>query len=182
MTHWHHAPDGHTVLLLNPFFFRQFGIELWYEWIEDDWPTSFYFYLILSLFVCHSSITIASARCRSHTSSLRSCFIHWTPFYYLHEASMMEKRAPSFSRCLFLGLLLSSWLCYLHGMHVTKTTAPPLLDVPTYSLATVSVDGRTAMNILTYATPVSATPERIWALSLFKGLCMYLWTHALQCR
>mmetsp|Transcript_28921 Transcript_28921/g.40323 ORF Transcript_28921/g.40323 Transcript_28921/m.40323 type:complete len:248 (-) Transcript_28921:107-850(-) len=49
------------------------------------------------------------------------------------------------------------------------TVTPPLLDVPTYSLATVGNDGKTCMNILTYATPVGIKPERIWAISIYKG-------------
>jgi len=50
-----------------------------------------------------------------------------------------------------------------------STVVQPLLDVPTYSLATSSGSGRTAMNILTYATPVSSKPQRMWCISLFKG-------------
>lgn len=52
------------------------------------------------------------------------------------------------------------------SLHIT--TIPPLLDVPTYSLATLNEDGSTNLNILTYATPVSATPQRVWSLGLFK--------------
>ena len=55
-----------------------------------------------------------------------------------------------------------------------ETTTPPLLDVPTYSLATEAVFGNhftsnTCMNILTYATPVSILPDRIWSIGLYKG-------------
>ena len=46
---------------------------------------------------------------------------------------------------------------------------PPLLDVPVYSLATVSENGETGMNILTYATPVSISPDRLWTIGLYKG-------------
>lgn len=57
------------------------------------------------------------------------------------------------------------------------TTTPPLLNVPTYSLATLGrteedEDGlktTTNMNIVTYATPISITPNRLWAIGLFKG-------------
>jgi flavin reductase (DIM6/NTAB) family NADH-FMN oxidoreductase RutF len=49
------------------------------------------------------------------------------------------------------------------------TSNPPLIDVPTYSLATRGDDGKTGMNILTYATPVSISPDRIWSLGLYKG-------------
>jgi len=48
------------------------------------------------------------------------------------------------------------------------TPDPPLLDSPTYSLATLNEDGTTNMNILTYATPSSIRPDRIWSLSLFR--------------
>ena len=52
------------------------------------------------------------------------------------------------------------------------TTTPPLLDVPTFSLATRSSNSwpsKNNMNILTYATPVSVKPVRMWAIGLFKG-------------
>lgn len=48
------------------------------------------------------------------------------------------------------------------------TTVPPLLDVPTYSLATFNEDGSTNMNIVTYATPVSIRPDRVWSIGIFK--------------
>lgn len=57
----------------------------------------------------------------------------------------------------------------LQKLRATSTWKPPLLDVPVYSLATLNEDGTTNMNILTYATPVSVTPHRVWSLSLFKG-------------
>jgi hypothetical protein len=50
-----------------------------------------------------------------------------------------------------------------------RTTTPPLLDSPTYSLATLNLDGSTNHNILTYATPLSVTPLRVWSIGLFKG-------------
>lgn len=49
-----------------------------------------------------------------------------------------------------------------------STTVAPLLDVPTYSLATLNRDGSTNMNILTYATPVSLHPTRVWSMGLYK--------------
>jgi flavin reductase (DIM6/NTAB) family NADH-FMN oxidoreductase RutF len=52
------------------------------------------------------------------------------------------------------------------SLHIT--TVPPLIDVPTYSLATLNEDGSTNLNILTYATPVSATPQRMWSVGLYK--------------
>ena len=47
------------------------------------------------------------------------------------------------------------------------TDAPPVLNTPVYSLATLNDDGSTNMNILTYATPVGVQP-RLWAVSLFR--------------
>ena len=55
------------------------------------------------------------------------------------------------------------------GLCLQPTSDPPLIDVPTYSLATKDISGKTGMNILTYATPISIRPDRIWSLGLFKG-------------
>mmetsp|Transcript_6895 Transcript_6895/g.13643 ORF Transcript_6895/g.13643 Transcript_6895/m.13643 type:complete len:237 (-) Transcript_6895:50-760(-) len=52
---------------------------------------------------------------------------------------------------------------------VRSTVTPPLLNSPVYSLATRCEDGRTGMNIHTYATPVGATPVRKWAVGLYRG-------------
>jgi len=43
------------------------------------------------------------------------------------------------------------------------------MDVPTFSLATVGEDGTTNMNIVTYASPVSIQPERLWSIGLVKS-------------
>ncbi|KAG7353244.1 flavin reductase like protein [Nitzschia inconspicua] len=56
----------------------------------------------------------------------------------------------------------------LSSSRIEPTSTPPLLDVPVYSLATLNADGSTNMNILTYATPVSIIPTRVWSLGLFK--------------
>ena len=45
--------------------------------------------------------------------------------------------------------------------------APPILTSPVFSLAT-ALDGKTNMNMLTYATPVGIRPHRLWAISLFR--------------
>lgn len=50
---------------------------------------------------------------------------------------------------------------------LVQLEAPPVLNSPVYSLATLCDDGRTDMNILTYATPVGISP-RLWAISLFR--------------
>ena len=46
--------------------------------------------------------------------------------------------------------------------------APPVLNSPVYSLATLNDDGSTNMQILTYATPIGIAPQRMWALSLYR--------------
>ena len=50
---------------------------------------------------------------------------------------------------------------------LTRLEAPPVLNSPVYSLATTTNEGRTNMNILTYATPCGVSP-RLWAVSLFR--------------
>ena len=68
------------------------------------------------------------------------------------------------------------------------TLIPPLLDVPVYSLSTLGESdydsssstssstgtsrnqgAKCTMNILTYASPVSSAPHRMWCISLYKG-------------
>ena len=67
---------------------------------------------------------------------------------------------------------LLGW-CYIalqHGaLSLQITSNPPVIDVPTYSLATKDINGQTGMNILTYASPVSIKPDRIWTIGLYKG-------------
>lgn len=58
-------------------------------------------------------------------------------------------------------------------------SGPPLLNVPVYALATGTVaDGSssavtTNMSIVTYASPVSVHPERLWAIGLYKETFSY---------
>lgn len=55
------------------------------------------------------------------------------------------------------------------------TDIPPLVDVPVWSMATLNNDSdnkskaTTNMNLLTYATPVSIRPNRLYALGLYKA-------------
>jgi hypothetical protein len=69
----------------------------------------------------------------------------------------------------------TSFIIITHAFH--PTTIPPLLDVPVYSLSTLGgsngSDGKSTMNILTYATPVGIQPNRIWCISLYKGTLSY---------
>lgn len=76
---------------------------------------------------------------------------------------MFEKAT---STMIFRFLLISQ--CFQFAVGLQPTTTPPLLDVPTYSLATFNKDGSTNMNILTYATPVSAQPKRVWTLGIYR--------------
>uniref|UniRef100_A0A7S2Y493 Flavin reductase like domain-containing protein n=1 Tax=Entomoneis paludosa TaxID=265537 RepID=A0A7S2Y493_9STRA len=64
----------------------------------------------------------------------------------------------------------------VQGLLLRPTTTPPLLDVPTYSLATCQDNDHnntSNMNILTYATPVSIRPDRLWSLGLFHDTLTY---------
>jgi flavin reductase (DIM6/NTAB) family NADH-FMN oxidoreductase RutF len=70
---------------------------------------------------------------------------------------------------LLLSLIFTVRCDSLQSTTVVQTVTPPLIDVPTYSMATLNEDGSTNMNILTYATPVSTRPDRVWSLGLFKG-------------
>ena len=59
-------------------------------------------------------------------------------------------------------------LLVLLSSHVAASTlvpmeAAPVLTSPVFSLAT-AVDGKTNMNMLTYATPVGIRPQRLWAM------------------
>lgn len=81
------------------------------------------------------------------------------------------------------GVMIAMWQCLFlsvsHAFHATTT--PPLLDVPVFSLSTLGgddTDGSTGtkgdgssstMNVLTYASPVSIKPHRMWSISLYKG-------------
>ena len=80
------------------------------------------------------------------------------------------------------------------SLQISKTTTiPPLLDVPTYSLATINsstekttdsdddandandtgTTGTTNMNVITYATPISISPNRLWSIGLYKQTKTY---------
>lgn len=51
-----------------------------------------------------------------------------------------------------------------------RPAAPPPLNNHVYSLATLNKQGSgtTNMNIVTFATPVSIEPRRLWVVSLYK--------------
>ena len=53
------------------------------------------------------------------------------------------------------------------GLALQPTDAPPVLNSPVYSLATLNADGSTNMQVLTYATPAGVSP-RLWAVSLYR--------------
>jgi flavin reductase (DIM6/NTAB) family NADH-FMN oxidoreductase RutF len=76
-------------------------------------------------------------------------------------------------------LLLWTFLCVLclfvpssHAF-LEISTSPPLLSSPVFSLATTNRNGETNHNILTYATPVSVLPDRVWCLGLYKETLSY---------
>ena len=65
---------------------------------------------------------------------------------------------------------LSLLLCLCASASAYQATSiPPLIDVPTFSLSTSGGDTAPTMNILTYASPVSIKPHRMWSISLYKG-------------
>ena len=71
-------------------------------------------------------------------------------------------RSPAMTRLLLV--LLSS---HVAASTLVPMEAAPVLTSPVFSLAT-AVDGKTNMNMLTYATPVGIRPQRLWAISLFR--------------
>ena len=70
-------------------------------------------------------------------------------------------------------ILISTLLSCLSAHAFHSTEVPPLVDVPVWSMATLNEDGSTNFNILTYATPVSIRPNRLWTLGLFKQTKSY---------
>ena len=78
----------------------------------------------------------------------------------------------------YIVIIAILFLCQHDANAFHTTSTPPLLDVSVYSLSTLGSsdndDGATTtnkstMNILTYATPVSIKPYRMWSISLYKG-------------
>jgi flavin reductase (DIM6/NTAB) family NADH-FMN oxidoreductase RutF len=93
---------------------------------------------------------------------------------------------------LMMAIVTASLLCGRSGAEALSagstastttviTDVPPLVDVPVWSMATLNNDGgsgesdgdenpkaTTNMNLLTYATPVSIRPSRLYALGLYK--------------
>lgn len=76
-------------------------------------------------------------------------------------------KMKSLSIYSIVSVLLSLYFKTSQSLQITSV--PPLIDVPTYSLATLDDQGKTCMNILTYATPVSVRPDRVWSIGIFKG-------------
>jgi len=55
-------------------------------------------------------------------------------------------------------------------LQVVALEAPPPLDVPVWSLATLDPDtGESCHNVVTYACPVGIRPDRLWVISLFRS-------------
>jgi flavin reductase (DIM6/NTAB) family NADH-FMN oxidoreductase RutF len=81
---------------------------------------------------------------------------------YLHSYNNMS---ILHALCSLLLLLL-----FAQANSLKPTSIPPLIDVPTFSLSTRGKDpSRDTMNILTYASPISIKPYRMWSISLYKG-------------
>lgn len=89
----------------------------------------------------------------------------------------VSKRGPRATtlthHCCLLLLLLFLVHKTLSLQVQSTTTTPPLIDVPTYSLATLGANDNdiktTNMNIVTYASPVSIQPDRLWCVGLVKN-------------
>jgi len=73
----------------------------------------------------------------------------------------------------FLILSVSFIIGSARSLSLTSVAAPPPLNSPVFSLATVSADGITDMNILTYVSPVGIRPARKWVVSLYKTTKTY---------
>jgi len=70
---------------------------------------------------------------------------------------------------MIIFLIFSCCILLHYASSLQSTSTPPLIDVPTYSLATKDSNGKTGMNILTYASPASVKPDRMWTIGLYKG-------------
>ena len=80
-------------------------------------------------------------------------------------------------------LLSASILAFFNTYRVECfdiTAGPPLLTGPVFSLATsrplndaADADSATNMNIVSYASPMSIRPERLWAIGLYKETYSY---------
>jgi flavin reductase (DIM6/NTAB) family NADH-FMN oxidoreductase RutF len=119
-----------------------------------------------------------------HFSQFQQLFyffiITTTIIYYYQSAKqklslfLFHKTIMTCFHCQYFGILLGL-LCSVASIHqstaliLQRTTYPPILNVPTYSLATLNEDGSTNMNVLTYATPVSISPQRVWSMGVFKS-------------
>jgi flavin reductase (DIM6/NTAB) family NADH-FMN oxidoreductase RutF len=79
----------------------------------------------------------------------------------MKAASNRQRNTVMFALCcLFL----------LYTTHALQSTLIlPLIDVPTYSLATLDEQGKTNMNIIMYVTPGSITPDRLWCVGVIKS-------------
>ena len=77
-----------------------------------------------------------------------------------------------------LPLILLYVICLYPVACFDVTEVPPLLNGPVFSLATTTMtdesNGSSSnMNIVTYASPVSIRPSRLWAMGLYKETLSY---------
>jgi flavin reductase (DIM6/NTAB) family NADH-FMN oxidoreductase RutF len=110
--------------------------------------------------------------CPSLTISFEALLGTKTSFHFRRKLTTFTFLATATHQIRFAAMypsiVITLLLCHLVSGALLHTHTPPLLDVPTYSLATFNKDGSTNMNIMTYATPVSVTPNRVWSLGLYR--------------
>lgn len=72
-------------------------------------------------------------------------------------------------------LIVLAWACLLQNISALVASPsiplPPAISMPVWSLAARHVDNdntpETSMNIVTFCTPVSVAPPKLWAVSLY---------------
>jgi hypothetical protein len=120
--------------------------------------------VLLSLWPLHSDSFDSVALPASKTGVSRAKD-GWTPG--AHQRRYFETRA-AISRAHNFDNQSPETLEGQQQLLLETLEAPPVMDLPVYSLSTVGKDGRTNMNILTYASAVGIRPHRKWALSLYR--------------
>ena len=76
----------------------------------------------------------------------------------------------SIQRCLWItGIAVSMVVNHCESLALAGSTIPlpPPISMPVWSLASPFGDDETSMNIVTFATPVSVAPPKLWIISLY---------------
>ena len=70
-----------------------------------------------------------------------------------------------------IGIALSMALDHCESLALPGPTIPPppSISMPVWSLASPFGDDETSMNIVTFATPVSVAPPKLWVISLYSN-------------